>query len=148
MKKNVMLVGLILVLALAGGIGCGSENEDEDGDDSSSDRLSPEGTVRKSMEAYAAGDIDKCFSYLTDNEVNLADYEQAKVIREEFEDLSVKISDLETTLISESADEAVVEVACDVRITINGDTSENSRYQTVYLAKSEDKWLIDTIDYE
>jgi len=146
MKKNVLLVGLILVLALvlAGGLGCGSGN----GDGLSSDKLSPEDTVRKSMEACAAGDIDKCFSYFTDSEVNLADYEQSKAMWEEPEDLSVKIFNMETALVSKSADEAVVEVAYDIRVAINGDTSENSRYQTVYLTKSEDKWLIDTIDYE
>ncbi|NQT71566.1 MAG: hypothetical protein HQ553_02205 [Chloroflexi bacterium] len=132
MKKIVVMVGLVLVLALAGVVGCGGDG---------GDTLSPEDTCRKSLEALGNEDYDKSFSYWVKDEETMKDVERAKTM---LKDASIEVSNIETTLISESSDEAVVKVTYDMEMDWMGEVDKYSEEDTMNLVKVDGKWLIES----
>ncbi|MCP3683681.1 MAG: hypothetical protein GY861_13430 [bacterium] len=134
MKKNIGIVGIILILALVGIAGCGDGN---DGGGTSN----PEDTVRKSLEAMDNGDIDKSFSYFLIEEEDRESLEEMKSL---FEGASIDISNLKTTLISESSDEAVVKVSYDMDMDMDWmeESEKSSEEETINLVKVDGKWLM------
>ena len=141
MRKNVMIVGLVLVLALAGVVGCGGGG----GSDGSGDALSPEDTVRKSLEAMDDEDFDKSYSYWVVNEEQTEGLEAAKSM---LEGASIEVSNIKTTLISENSNEAAVKVSYDIWFDMMGKSDKRSEEDSMHLVKVDGKWLIESVEEE
>lgn len=132
MKKNIGLVGIILMLVLVGIAGCGDGND-------SGGTSSPEDTVRKYLESMDNGDIDKSFSYILIDE---EDRESLEEMKSQFEGASIEISNIKTTLISESSDEAVVKVSYIMHMEWMRESEKSGAEETVNLVKIDGKWLM------
>ena len=132
MKKIVLLVSVILILAIVSAIGC------------SNDKESPEDVVRGALNAMTSKDLKGFTTYCTEDYV---DSLSLGVFEEPSEEMSIKYSNIETELISQNEDSSEVHITCDAEILLFGETFNETHYQTYYLVKVNDEWLINA-DYQ
>ena len=123
------LLAVLAVMLLLGGslAACGGEES------------SPEDTVRGALKAMGDLDGEKMASYFVED------------MREDLKDGmefffamidEIRISNIETRLVSESGDSATVEMEFDFEVTAFGETETEHMEDTAELVKVNGKWLI------
>ena len=125
---------VILVLALAalvGGvvIGCSGGGS------------GPEATVKGMIKAMAAKNADKEGSYCTED--IREDVVSTMKVTFALVD-SIKITNLKTTVASQTDDTAIVDAEYDLEMKAFGETNKDHQSDTIDLVKVDGKWLINT----
>jgi hypothetical protein len=123
------LLAVLAVVLLAGGslAACGGEGP------------GPEDTVRGAVKAMGDRDGEKMASYFVED--MRAELEEGMEFFFAMID-EIKISNIETRLVSESGDSAVVEMEFDFEITAFDETETEHMEDTAELVKVDGKWLI------
>ncbi len=129
MKGWFKVVLVLTLVALVGGvvIGCSGGGS------------GPEATVKGMFKAMEAKDADKIGSYCT------ADIREDVVTTMEFTFAlvdSIKITNLKTSVASQTDDTATVDAEWDFEIKVFGETSEEHQSDSMDLVKVDGKWLI------
>lgn len=100
----------------------------------------PEATVKGMFKAMEAKDADKVGSYCTE------DIREDVVSTMEFTFTladSIKITNLKTTVASQTDDTATIDAEWDFEIEVFGETSKEHESDSIDLVKVDGKWLID-----
>jgi hypothetical protein len=131
MKGWLKVVLVLSLVALVSGvlIGCSSGGS------------GPEATVQGMFKAMAAKNADKVGSYCTEDirEDVVATMEASFAILD-----SIKITNLKTTVASQTDDTAIVDAEWDFEIKAFGETNKDHQSDTIDLVKVDGKWLINT----
>jgi len=124
--RSLLVIPFIGVLIL-GLIGCGGGGSN------------PEDTVRNAFKALEAKNAQQLVSYYAEDVKDeiLADMGYAFSIVDRF-----KVSNLKTTVVSETDDTASVEADYDLAITMEGEKTEQHVTEIYELAKVDGKWLL------
>ncbi|MGB2855724.1 MAG: hypothetical protein WBC61_03635 [Dehalococcoidia bacterium] len=128
--KGWLKVVLVLALAALLGstlLGCGGGG------------AGPEDTVRGALEAMEAMDAEKMVTYFTEEMSEDVEFGMEVVFALIDE---IKISNVETKVLSQTEDEATVEVEFDLETTVFDETEEEHLTETYDLVKEDGKWLI------
>ncbi len=127
--KVVLVLALVAVL-VPSLIGCGGGS-------------GPEDAVRGVMNAMAAMDAEKMATYFTEEMSEDVEFgmEFAFTLVDD-----IKISNLKTTLVSQTGDEATVAFEFDLETEAFGETDKEHVDDTLYLVKESGKWLISEFD--
>jgi len=131
MKGWFKVVLMLTLVALVGGvvIGCSGGGS------------GPEATVKGMFNAMAAKNADKVGSYCTE------DIREDVVSTMEFSFAlvdSIKITNLKTTMASQTDDTAIVDAEYDLEMKAFGETNKDHQSDTIDLVKVDGKWLINT----
>ncbi|MCX5995948.1 MAG: nuclear transport factor 2 family protein [Chloroflexi bacterium] len=131
MKGWLKVVLVLSLVALVSGvlIGCSSGGS------------GPEATVQGMFKAMAAKNADKVGSYCTEDirEDVVSTMEASFAILD-----SIKITNLKTTVASQTDDTAIVDAEWDFEIKAFGETNKDHQSDTIDLVKVDGKWLINT----
>jgi hypothetical protein len=128
--KGWLKVVLVLALAALLGstlLGCGGGG------------AGPEDTVRGALEAMEAMDAEKMVTYFTEEMSEDVEFGMEVVFALIDE---IKISNVETKVLSQTEDEATVEVEFDLETTVFDETEEERVTEPFNLVKEDGKWLI------
>jgi len=101
----------------------------------------PEATVKGMFNAMAAKNADKVGSYCTEDirEDVVSTMEASFAILD-----SIKITNLKTTVASQTDDTAIVDAEYDFEIKAFGETNKDHQSDSIDLVKVDGKWLINT----
>ena len=129
MKGWFKVVLVLTLVALVGGvvIGCGGGGS------------GPEATVKDMFNAIAAKNADKVGSYCTE------DFREDTVSAMEFFFSmvdSIKITNMKTSVASQTDDTATVDMEYDMEVKVSGETEKSHESDSIYLIKMDGKWLI------
>ena len=131
MKGWLKVVLVLSLVALVGGvvIGCSGGGS------------GPEATVKGMFNAMAAKNADKVGSYCTEDirEDVVSTMEASFAILD-----SIKITNLKTTVASQTDDTAIVDAEYDFEIKAFGETNKDHQSDSIDLVKVDGKWLINT----
>lgn len=131
MKGWFKVVLVLALVALVSGvlIGCSSGGS------------GPEATVQGMFKAMAAKNADKVGSYCTEDirEDVVSTMEVTFALVD-----SIKITNLKTTVASQTDDTAIVDAEYDFEIKAFGETNKDHQSDTIDLVKVDGKWLINT----
>ena len=128
--KGWLKVVLVLALAALLGstlLGCGGGGS------------GPEDTVRGALRAMEAMDAEKMVTYFTEEMSEDVEFGMEVVFALIDE---IKISNVETKVLSQTEDEATVEVEFDLETTVFDETEEEHVTEPFNLVKEDGKWLI------
>jgi len=129
MKGWLKVVLVLSLVALVGGvvIGCSGGGS------------GPEATVQGMFNAMAAKNADKVGSYCTEDirEDVVSTMESAFTFVD-----SIKITNLKTSVASQTEDTATVDFEYDIEIKAFGETNKDHQSDTIDLVKVDGKWLI------
>ena len=128
--KGWLKVVLVLALAALLGstlLGCGGGG------------AGPEDTVRGALEAMEAMDAEEMATYFTEEMSEDVEFGMEVVFALIDE---IKISNVETKVLSQTEDEATVEVEFDLETTVFDETEEEHVTEPFNLVKEDGKWLI------
>ncbi len=133
MKNIVLLVSVILTMVLVVAIGC------------SDDKSSPEDTVEAFLVAtITSGDVEQANSYLTQRMIDDMDGSHSfEEVVEMWASKDAIVTNIETTLVSQTKDEAVVKVSYDILTEYEGETVEQNTGGSFAIVKDGDTWLVD-----
>jgi hypothetical protein len=133
LKRLSILVILLLVLVLAvGTTACGGN----DGGTGSG----PESTVHNYLRAVEKGDAARMYDYCAERPSD-EEIQGAQMMIDMLE-LDVKISNIKTEIITQSADRASVQAEYDSEITSFGETEREHSSEIIDLIKKDGKWYI------
>lgn len=101
----------------------------------------PEATVKDMFKAMAAKNADKVGSYCTEDirEDVVSTMESAFTLID-----SIKITNLKTSVASQTEDTATVDAEYDLEMKAFGQTNKEHQSDTIDLVKVDGKWLINT----
>jgi len=129
MKGWLKVVLVLSLVALVGGvlIGCSSGGS------------GPEATVQGVFKAMAAKNADKVGSYCTED----IREDVVSTMKSSFALIdSIKITNLKTTVASQTEDAATIDAEWDFEIKAFGETSKEHQSDSIGLVKVDGKWLI------
>jgi len=131
MKGWFKVVLVLTLVALVGGvvIGCSGGGS------------GPEATVKSMFNAMAAKNADKVGSYCTED-IREDVVSTMKVTFALID--SIKITNLKTTVASQTDDTAIVDAEYDLEMKAFGETNKDHHSDTIDLVKVDGKWLINT----
>ena len=131
MKGWFKVVLVLTLVALVGGvvIGCSGGGS------------GPEATVKSMFNAMAAKNADKVGSYCTED--IREDVVSTMKVTFALVD-SIKITNLKTTVASQTDDTAIVDAEYDLEMKAFGETNKDHQSDTIDLVKVDGKWLINT----
>ena len=135
MKKAALFISVILILALSSAIGCSSSN----------DKSSPEETVEELLKAtLTSGDMEQVLSYCTQRMIDdLYGLHSLEEVVESWASMDAKLANIETTLVSQAKDEAVVKIRYDILVEYEGESVDQSTDSSFALVKDSGRWLVD-----
>lgn len=141
-QLQIILTLLMILVFIVGSIGCSTSEEDTPTPTPSptptTELSSPEEVVERYMIAFAQLDIEGVAQCFTED--------QRAEIRSWGQDIdSIEIWNISTTLISETAYKAVVELEYDWQVTAYGDTGYGHERETIELIKENGMWLVEAV---
>lgn len=130
MKGWFKVVLVLTLVALVGGVVIGCSGGGTSG---------PEAAVQGMFKAIAAKNADKVGSYCTE------DFREDTVSAMEFFFSmvdSIKITNMKTSIASQTDDTATVDMEYDMEVKVSGETEKSHESDSIDLVKVDGKWLI------
>jgi hypothetical protein len=132
MKGWFKVVLVLTLVALVGGVLIGCSGGGTSG---------PEATVKNMFKAMAAKNADKVGSYCTED--IRADVVSSMKAAFTLLD-NIKITNMKTSVASQTADTATVDAEYDMEAKVFGETQKEHQSSSIDLSKVDGKWLIST----